>query len=240
MHTKIEIMENKSMERPLLGSVVRQKIDNGMLCLSDLSSIYEHERIKNGWAEKRLHKFFNNIEEIEYITELLELQGVIIKGKKCPFVEQAKNQGLIKALKEIGQYQTGGRGSNKTVYCNPYIFIAIAQWLNPKFRAYVTIWVTDQLILNRIDAGVKYNTLCNAINEYILPSLDSDNSKKFIYSNFGKLVNKKVFGKHDSNLRQIANKRQLSELKDVEVELSTLIKVGHIKSYSEAKEYLKL
>lgn len=231
-------MKNKIMERPLMGDIVRQRVDSGMLCITDLVRIYEAQRVNNGWIDKRADKFFNNKAEIEYVIELLDLQGLFVNGKKLPFIEHVKNQGLVKALKAIGQYNTGGRGDNKAVYCNTYIFIAVAQWLNPRFRAYITIWATDSLILNRIDAGVNYNELCSAINDYIIPKLDSENAKKFIFSNFGKLINTKVFGSHGDNLRQIASKEQLKELRDLEIELSTLMKVGHIKSYQDAKDYL--
>lgn len=227
------------MKRPLMGATIRQKIDNEMLCLTDLSKIYEAERIKNGWSEKRLDWFFNNQSEIEYIIELLDLQGVFVNVKKITFIEQVKNQGLIKALKSIGHYQTTGRGENKSVYCNPYIFIGIAQWLNPHFRAVVTLWATDTLILNRIEAGHEYTHLCTAISEFIVPKI-SDRAKKFIYSNFAKLINKKVFGEHSDNLRQIASKEQLQELNKLQHKLSALMEVGYISSYQQAKDYLQL
>lgn len=230
-------MKDKLMIRPLLNGNVRQRVDNGMLCLSDLANIYEVERLSNGWNDKRIDKFFNNSDEVEYIIELLDLQGVFINGNKLPFIEQVNNQGIIRALKSIGQYSTKGARDSKAVYCNPYIFIAVAQWLNPRFRAYVTIWATDQLILNRIEAGNNFNTLCDSISKHMLPKL-SDNGKKFIFSNMAKLINKKVFGRHDYNLRQIASKEQLSELNKWETKMSTLIEVGYIKDYQGAKEYI--
>lgn len=232
-------MKNKLMERPLMGATVRQRIENNQLCLTDLAQIYEAERIKNGWVEKRLDHFFNRDSEIEYIIELLDLQGIFINVQKHTFIEQAKNQGLIKALKDIGQYKVTGRGDNKAIFCNHYIFIAVAQWLSPRFRAIVTMWATDTLILNRIEAGQDYTQLCSVISGYIVPKI-SDNAKKFIYSNFAKLINKKVFGTHSDNLRQIASKEQLQELNKIQTKLSALIEVGYISSYQEAKQYLKL
>lgn len=230
---------DKIMLRPLMGAEVRQKTVNSQLCLTDLAQIYEIQRIENGWVEKDLSHFFKNISENEYIIELLELQGAFINLKKVSFIEQAKNQGIIKALKTIGEYKVTGRGENKAVYCNPYIFVAVAQWLNPRFRAMVTIWVTDQLILNRIEAGHEYNVLCAAISEYIIPKI-SENASRFIYSNFAKLINKKVFGEHKDNLRQVASKDQLRELNKLETKLTTLIEVGHISTYQEAKNYLSV
>ena len=230
-------MKNTLIERPLMGGIIRQRVDNEMLCLTDLAKLYETTRIVNGWVEKQVSKFFENKEEIEYITELLDLQGVLTNSNKLLFTEQSENQGAVKTLKAFNQYSTKGRGDNKATYCNPYIFIAVAQWLNPRFRAYVTIWVTDQLILNRIEAGENYNTLCLAISNHIVPTL-SDNGKRFIYSNMAKLINVKVFGEHKNNLRQIASKEQLVKLRNLETKLSTLIEVGYVSSYQDAKAYI--
>lgn len=220
-----------------MGQQIKQKTINEHFCLTDLAIAYEKVRAKEGWPEKQISKFFDNKEDVIYIVQLLELQGVLIESNKLLFMETVKSQGLLKALKSIGQYQITGRGANRFTYCNPYVFVAIAQWLNPILRAYVTFWVTDELVLNRIEAGAGFNRLTKAITDKIVPTL-SDNGKKFIYSNFAKLLNVKVFGKHDNELRQIASKDQLSELRDLEVKLSTLVEVGYIKSYAEAKEYL--
>ncbi len=231
-------MKNILMERPLLSSVVRQKVDNNQLCLSDLVSIYENERVVNNWVKKDLSHFFNRAGEMEYVIELLELQGSFIKLHKHSFIEQVNNQGLIKSLKSIGEYSVTGRGDNKATFCNPYVFIAIAQWLNPRFRAVVTMWATDTLILNRIEVGHDYTQLSMAISEHIIPNI-SDNAKKFIYSNFAKLLNKHVFGKHDNNLRQIASKEQLRTLNKIQTKLTTAIELDVVKTYSDAKQYLE-
>lgn len=234
-------MKNKLMERPLMGANVRQRIEDEMLCLTDLAKIYEAERIENGWVEKRLNEFFINKSEIEYIIEILSLQNVFINTGKIVFMEKVKKQSLISALKSIGQYKVTGKGANKITFCNPYIFVAVAQWLNPKFRAQITMWVTDSLILNRIEAGTQFNELCNVIKNKIVVALPEDsNSRKFIFSNFAKLINKKVFGKHETNLRQIATKEQLLQLARIEGKLSALIDFGSITSYQAAKEYLQL
>lgn len=230
-------MKNKLMERPLLNGIVRQRVDNGMLCLTDLIQVNDDICALKGWNIRRIRDFFVNQSEIDYVVELLDLDGAFIKAEKSAFIELSKNKGLISSLKKIGYYSTKGARENKAVYCNQYLFVAIAQWLNPMFRAYVTKWVTDQLIINRIEAGNNFNSLCNSINQHMIPNL-SDNGKKFIFSNMAKLINKKVFGKHDDNLRQIASKEQLSELNKWETKLSTLIEVGYIKDYQEAKDYI--
>lgn len=236
------------MERQLMDGVIRQRIDNGMLCVSDLMKVYEKQKGINGWTQdKRINDFFRvnshndrnkHSENFEYVLDILELQGVFINTSRRTFIECAENKGVITALKLINQYSTKGRGENKASYCNPYLFVALAQWLNTKFRAYVTVWITDQLILSRIEAGSEYNKLCSSIKDNMLPSL-SDNGKKFIFSNVAKVVNKKIFGRHEDNLRQIASQEQLSSLKSLEIELSALIKVGYLSSYQEIKDYIE-
>lgn len=69
---------------------------------------------------------------------------------------------------------------------------------------------------------------------------ETSSGRKFLFSNFAKLLNKKVFGEHNDNLRQTATQEQLSELNRLESNMSALIKVGFIKTYQDAKNYLEL
>lgn len=232
-------MKNKLMERPFFDSVIRQRIDNEMLCVSDLSDIYEKMRIDRGWPEKPLHRFFDKtkIDNNQFIIELVR-EGDLIKDHFSTFMEIAEKRSLLKALKEFKLYKMTGRGEDRLVFAHPYIFIAIALWMNPLFRAKATIWITDQLILNRIEAGERFNVLSKSIHDHIVPKIDSENGRKFVYSNFAKLINKKVFGDHAENLRQIASYDDLKRLTRLQDKLSTLIEVGYISNYQEAKNYI--
>ena len=206
-----------------------------MLCISDLLVANKEYCKREFKKEKRFNDFFKEKDSFEYLHELLKLQGI----DTSIFVDVYRALGLKQALNEINQYKVTGRGINKAIFCNHYIFIAVAQWLNPRFRAFVTMWATDTLILNRIEAGHDYSQLCATISQHILPKI-SDNAKKFIYSNFAKLINKKVFGEHSDNLRQIASKEQLKELNRVQTKLAALIEVGYISNYQDAKNYLNI
>jgi len=227
------------MEREFFGSVIHQRIDNEMLSVSDLSKIYEGMREEKGWPEKPLHRFFDKDRSgnSEFIVELVK-EGNLVKDHFRTFMEVYEKKGVLKALKEFGLYKMVGKGEERSVYCHPYIFVSIAMWLNPSFRAKATIWIADQLIVNRIEAGERYNALSSAIHDHIVPLINSDVAKKFIYSNFAKLINKKIFGKHADDLRQIASKEDLKELTRLQEKLITLIEVRYIKSYQEAKEYI--
>lgn len=232
-------MKNKIMEREFFGSVIHQRIDNEMLSVSDLSKIYEGMRVEKGWPDKPLHKFFakDRPENYDFITELVK-EADLVKGRFQPFMKVAEKNGILKALKEFGLYKMVGKGKERSVYCHPYIFVSIAMWMNPTFRAKATIWITDQLILNRIETGERYTALSSAIHDHIVPTIDSEMGKKFIYSNFAKIINKKIFGKHADDLRQVASKEDLKELTRLQEKLITLIEVGYIKSYQEAKDYI--
>lgn len=232
-------MKNKIMEREFFGSVIHQRIDNEMLSVSDLSKIYEGMREERGWPEKPLHRFFDKTknDNTAYITELVR-EGKLIKDRYRTFMDVVEKNGVLKALKEYGLYKMTGKGSERSVYCHPYIFVAIAMWMNPTFRAKATIWIADQLIVNRIEAGERYTALSTSIHDHIVPSIKSDTGKKFIYSNFAKLINKKIFGKHADDLRQVASKEDLKELTRLQEKLITLIEVGYISNYWEAKEYI--
>lgn len=232
-------MKNKLMKRPIMGGTVRQWVDNDMLCLTDLARIYEAERIKNNWVKKRLDHFFNNASDIEYIIELLDLQGVFINVNKSTFMSHAENQGIIKALKSIGQYKVTGRGENKAVFCNPYIFVAVAQWLNHGFKTQTEALVYDTLILNIIETGGEFTHLCTVIRKYITP-LMSEQAQKSIYTDFANLINLKVFGKDYEKLKLIASKEQLQQVDRLQIKLSALIDFGSITSYQQAKDYLEL
>lgn len=216
-----------------------RKHDN-LLSLNDLITANNAYCLSKCQKPKRLDDFFSDKDNYEYASEILSMSKDISENRLFTFKGAYVSDGLKQALKSIGQYKVTGRGANKTTFCNPYIFVAVAQWLNPKFRAQVTMWVTDSLILNRIEAGTQFNELCTVIKNKIIPQLpEGSNGRKFIFSNFAKLINKKVFGKHETNLRQIATKDQLLQLARLEGKLSALIDFGSIVSYQEAKDYIK-
>jgi hypothetical protein len=173
------------------------------------------------------------------LASLLAETGYIDKKQISSFYENITKQGAIKVLKELNAYSTKGRGADRKVFTDPYIFVSVAMWINPDFKAKVIKWVGDQLIVNRIEAGSYFTKLTDAIKDKIVPSLNAKESK-YIYSSCAILLNKSVFGKHEDNLRQTASKEELAKLRDLEVEVSTLINVGYLKSYIDIKNYLKV
>ena len=219
MKTNI-ILESQS--RNLIGQIVRQQTKDGMLNLSDLQEAYTIARVKNGWVEKNITMIMTNPANLETTFYLLEKQGVI-NVSRLSFVENVNNQGFAKYMKTLGVYKTTGARNTKTVWVNPYIWVMVAMELNPIFKAEVIGWLTDALIINRIEAGNFYKELSRAMSKF--SNVD--------YVRVAKGLNCCVFGKHETGLRNSATKEELKELERLESRLAFAIDMDYIKTFDE-------
>jgi hypothetical protein len=219
----------KSTDRELFGIKIRQESITGFLNLSDLSEAYTHARVQNGWAEKNIDRIMND--NIETIFYLLERQG-LIKLPMCSFIEQIENQGFAKYMKSIGAYKTTGARHTKTVWVNPYIFVMVAMDLNPLIKANVIGWLTDQLIINRIEAG----NFCRALNE----SVSKFNINGSQYMELAMAINHIIFKKHFLGIRNTGTKEELKKLSNLEEKMSFAIDRNYIKSFKELIDELRI
>jgi hypothetical protein len=209
-------------DRELFGVVIKQETKTGFMSLTDLQEAYTHARVLNGWRDKRIDHIIKQVENSERIYYLLKEQG-LVNVSIDTFTEMVEKDGLIKVLKKAGVYKTTGRGENKTVMCNPYIWVLVAMELNPQLYAKVVTWLTDKLILNRIEAG----NMCKALNSALYKIKNTDFSKIAIE------LNKKVFGKHEAGIRNTRSKEELEKLYRLEDRLAFAIERGYIKSTDE-------
>lgn len=216
-----------SPDRVLFGMQIRQETKTGFLNLSDLQDAYDSVRFKKGWSKKEITDIIAYNTNIERIYYLLENQGVI-KTSLSVFIESIENQGIIKTLKELGVYKTVGARQTKTSWCNPYIWVLLAMEMNPELYGKVVMWLTDKLIINRIEAGNFYKGLTNHLSKWNNPN----------YAKIAMLINKKVFGKHELGIRQIASADKLKELTDYEKNLSFSIENGFIKNETDLIKFL--
>lgn len=208
----------KSQDRELFGLTIRQQTQGGFLNLSDLEEAYTIARVKNGWVEKNIHRIMTDNTEVLYY--LLEKQG-LIKIPMSIFIEEIEKQGFAKYMKSIGAYKTTGARHTKTVWVNPYIFVMVAMDLNPLFKAQVIDWLTDSLIINRIEAGNFYKELSRAMSKF--PNVD--------YVRVAKGLNYCIFGKHETGLRNSATQKELKELENLESKMAFAIDMGYITSF---------
>lgn len=217
---KTNVVMKSEQDRNLFGIVIRQETKTGFLNLSDLSEAYTQARVKNGWAEKNIDRIMNdNVETIYY---LLSKQGFITL-QMSSFIETVKEVGFAKYMKSIGAYKTTGARHTKTVWVNPYIFVMVAMDLNPLFKANVIGWLTDELIINRIEAG----NFCKALNA----SIQKFNPNGNEYMTLAKALNHVVFGRHEAGIRSTGTKDQLKELANIEEKMAFAIDMGYIMSF---------
>lgn len=212
-----------SQDRVLYGITIRQESKTGFLNLSDLQEAYTQARVKNGWAEKgKIQDIISQKENAERIYYLLKEQG-FINTDFSEFMTEVSDKGIVKILKKLGVYSTKGARENKSAWCNPYIWILTAMELNPKLYAKVVTWLTDKLILNRIEAGSFYVELSNAVMKYPNPD----------YITIAKGLNYIVWNKHEAGIRNLGTQAELKELRDLEAKLAFAINMGYIKSASD-------
>lgn len=83
---------------------------------------------------------------------LIDNQFISIKQGIHGFMKSVDSQSLIKTLKSLKAYKTTGRGENKTVWADPYIWILIVMELHPEIYATTVMWLGDKLLLNKIEA----------------------------------------------------------------------------------------
>ncbi len=219
----------KSKDRELFGVTIRQDTKSQFLSVTDLQEAYTHARIEKGWSEKRIENILSNIESSERVFYILEKQGLIKTGFPV-FMEEVRKTSLIKVMKKYGVYKTVGARANKHVSCNPYIWVLLALELNPEIYATVVMWLTDNLIINRIEAGDRYNELCRAAS--IFNNVD--------YRIIAKGLNYIVFNVHETLLRNKATQEQLKELDDLQKSLAFAIDMGYIKSFEHLINEMRL
>lgn len=209
-----------SKDRVLFGVTIRQDTKNGFLSVTDLQDAYFRARIEKGWSDRRVEHILSNASSAERVYYILEKQGLIKTGFQV-FMEEVEKTSLVKVMKKYGAYKTSGARQNKHTSCNPYIWVLLAMELNPELYATVVIWLGDNLITNRIEAGDKYNELCRAAAKF----------KNVDYAKIGRALNFVVFNQHEKMLRNTATQNELKEIDDIQKSLAFAINMGYIKSF---------
>lgn len=209
-----------SKDRVLFGVTIRQDTKNGFLYVTDLQKAYLRARIENGWASKNINEILSGDRNTDRVYFILK-ETNIINIDYSIFIEEVKQSSLVKVLKKYNAYITAGARENKRVMCNPYIFALIAMEMNPLLYAKVIIWLTDNLITNRIEAGDKYNELCRAASKF----------KDVDYAKIGRALNYVIFNQHEKMLRNTATQEELKEIDETQKSLAFAINMGYIKTF---------
>lgn len=219
----------KSTDRELFGVTIKQSSKNAFLSISDLQKSYEKARWQYGWSERGVNTIMQTVDFKERVYHLLFERGLVKVGIPT-FMEMIDNDGITKVLKGLEVYKTTGRGENKSTYADPYIWVLLAMELNPMLYAKVVIWLTDTLIFDRIEAGSEFMPMNTAIKS-IVP-----NPK---YPDYAKAINEKVFGVHQTGMRQLASAKELRKISDIEKYIIKCISQGFIKNEAMLLKVLK-
>lgn len=218
----------KSTDRNLFGVTIRQETKTQFLSVTDLQEAYTRARVQNGWVQKNLNEILSTPAMAERIYFVLT-EAENIKIDFSTFMEDVRKTSVVKTLKRYNLYKTCGARANKQTMCNPYIWMMLAMELNPRIYAKVIVWLADNLIINRIEAGDKYNALCRAISKFS----DVD------YRSVAKGINYIVFNEHETMIRNTATAEQLKEIDDLQKSLAFAVDMGYIKSMEALMQELR-
>jgi hypothetical protein len=219
----------KSSDRVVFGITVRQETKNGFMSVTDLQQAYEKARWMHGWSERHI----NTILQVENtrlkVYHLLHERGLIKVGIPT-FTELVDNQGIVNYLKNLGVWKTTGRGSNRNVVCDPYIWTLLAMELNPMLYAKVIIWLTDSLIFDRMDAGDKFKPMNGAISRLLL---------KPDYPSYAREINMRVFGEHITGMRNLASAKELRLISEIENTVTKAIEHEWVKTEEDILKLIR-
>ena len=219
---KTNVIMKSEKDRELFGIIIRQETKTGFLNLSDLQEAYTVARIKNGWVEKNANMILQSRTNVERLYYILEKQGYI-KLSFLSFIETVERQGIAKSLKQFGVYRTTGARHTKTTWCHDSIWILLSLELSPIFYANTVLWLRDDLIKNRIEAG----NFCTSLNK----SIQKFNPDGNQYMKLAIALNRLIFNKHENGIRNTGTKEQLKALANIEEKMSFAIDMKYITSF---------
>ena len=219
----------KSQDREVFGITVRQETKNGFMSVTDLQQAYEKARWMHGWSDRNIHTVLQASGTQEKVYHLLKERNLINLGFPN-FTELVESKGLITVMKGLGVWKTTGRGTNRNVVCDPYIWTLLAMELNPMLYAKVIIWLTDSLIFDRMDAGDKFKPMNAAICK-LLPKPD--------YPTYAREINMRVFGEHITGMRNLASAKELRLISEIENTVTKAIQHGWVKTEDDILKLIR-
>lgn len=210
-----------STDRELFGVTIRQNTKEQFLSVTDLQHAFEKGKWQYGWTGQTINQLMLTDELAKKCYGVL-LECDFIKCDMSKFMGMVNNNGLITVLKGLDVYKTTGRGSNKQVMAHPYIWMSIAIELNYVLYGKVIKWLTDSLVFDRIEAGNEYMPMNSAIKKVLGSSAD--------YPKYARLINTRVFGQHQTGMRNLASAKDLRKIADIEKFIINAIEQGWLKT----------
>jgi hypothetical protein len=166
---------------------------------------------------------------LEKVYHILK-ESNLINLRFLQFTELVESEGLITVMKGLGVWKTTGRGANRNVVCDPYIWTLLAMELNPMLYAKVIIWLTDSLIFDRMDAGDKFKPMNAAICKLL---------SKPDYPTYAREINMRVFGEHITGMRNLASAKELRLISEIENTVTKAIQHGWVKTEDDILKLIR-
>lgn len=213
----------QSKDRELFGITIKQETKTGFLSVTELQKAYEVAKWQYGWSQIDISSLMQSKKMVERLYYIIT-DRLKIETEFSVFTKMCENDGITKVLKSLGVWKTTGKGSNRIVMCDPYIWVSIALELNPIIYAKVIGFITDSLIFDRIEAGTEYRPMNDAIKS-IIPNPE--------YFKYAIAINEKVFGKHYPGMRNEASANELKKITKIEEMINQNIKSNLLKSHDD-------
>jgi hypothetical protein len=266
--TTAESIENISMITKLLTLTYGDKdgvelvIDVKALMMADVGSEnayinitpickYFNKRAQNFFASPNTVKYMQIVES-KHIFKVLESSSLNNKNgskynKNNNLID--KNIGKLKlVIKKRGKHNSG-------TWIHTELFLKFASWVSVEFEYDMhqlikqLIRQADHVKTDRASTKHLFHPLTDAIKDIWIPS-QSENGKKFAYTNLANLINKKVIGMTakqykvknqidlDASIRDTFPDNILKKIEVIEKDMWGHIKYGKITEYEKLKDLI--
>ncbi len=222
------------MYRDFYGYPVRQSMQTGYICVTDLVDAYNEMAKDHGWPQKRIADYYERENTQLFLKATCRILNAKSKNEQVP--AEALYSDLSFGNKELpvngwqaNQLKRVLRGKHtKGVWVHPNVFTDIALWLNPNFRALVIDWVTDNLLGLREIGGDAFKEVNRVLDMTFDIGMD-----RWEYIKVARWTATKVFGSPEINQWNAANATQLEQRKELLLRLKTACEFGSFKNVDD-------
>lgn len=128
------------LERDFYDGVVRQNHKTGYFNMNDLVEIGNKYRKSLGLSKVKPENYWNSKSTIDFIQQVMELE-------------------------KVSEIKISTRGRYGSTWVHPTVFMDMAMWVNPRFKAIVIKWMYDNLTVFRDSSGDSYKRMAGALDK---------------------------------------------------------------------------
>jgi hypothetical protein len=227
---------NKVITIPFLNKVLQQQTDGGLIDISPIVDLVNEKRKMQGKVDVNVRDYFENGNSQEYLNELLQDFGLkanagipaitISEQNQQVTILQEQQKITIKELKELDLYKKT-RGKYEGTWFTPLLAIDIVGWLDPAIKLHFNKLIMQELFRHRIAVSDGIRSLTNSI-----VSTFGEQDKDF-YSDLNIVINKRVYGRHETDIRNQSSEEEYKELARIMKKVVMLIEEDVFSSVQE-------